>query len=145
MQSKLNLIWKPIWRMDCVDLDYGFFLVRFLSKKDLGNVLKRGLWFIRDHFLSLRPREPFFKPSTANVSLIAIWIRLNELPIKLYEAEVLKQIGEAVGKVLRIDTHTTTEARGKYTKFCIQIDINKPLVNTILIGHFEQAVVYEGI
>ena len=37
------------------------------------------------------------------------------------------------------------EAQGKYTRLCIQIDINKPLVNTILIGNFEQAVTYEGI
>ena len=74
-----------------------------------------------------------------------MWIRLDELPIELYEAKVLKQIGEDVGKVLRIDTHTTIEARGKYTRLYIQIDINKPLVNTILIDRFEQAVVYEGI
>ena len=37
------------------------------------------------------------------------------------------------------------EARGKYARLCIQININKPLVNHILIGHFEQAVSYEGI
>ena len=37
------------------------------------------------------------------------------------------------------------EARGKYARLCIQIDINQPLVNTILIGQFEQAVSYEGI
>ena len=37
------------------------------------------------------------------------------------------------------------EARRKYARLCIQIDINKPLVNTILIGRFEQVVVYEGI
>lgn len=37
------------------------------------------------------------------------------------------------------------EAKGKYARMCIQIDINKPLINTILIGRFEQAVNYEGI
>ena len=131
--------------MDCVDLGCGFFLVRFYSKEDLETVLMRGPWFIGDHFLSIRPWEPFFKPSTANVSLIAVWVRLCELPFELYETEVLKQIGESVGKVLRIDSHTALEARGKYARLCIQIDIDKPLVNTILIGRFEQPVSYEGI
>lgn len=74
-----------------------------------------------------------------------MWIRLCELPIELYEAEVLKELGESIGKVLRIDSHTAMEARGKYARLCVQIDINKPLVNTILIGRFEQAVSYEGI
>ncbi|KAK9992831.1 hypothetical protein SO802_022534 [Lithocarpus litseifolius] len=112
--------------------------VRFYSKEDLERVIKRGPWFIGDHFLSLRPWEPFFKPSTANISLIAVWIRLNELPIELYETEVLKEIGESIGKVLRIDSHTAMEARGRYARLCIQVDINKPLVNSILIGRFEQ-------
>ncbi|XP_050277967.1 uncharacterized protein LOC126719464 [Quercus robur] len=134
MCTKLNQMWRPSTRMDCVDLGYGFFLVRFFAKEDLDNVLRRGPWFLGDHFLSIRLWEPFFKPSTVNVSLIAVWIHLCELPFKLYEAEVLKQIRESIGKVLRIDSHTAIEARGKYARLCIQIDINKPLVNTILIG-----------
>ena len=74
-----------------------------------------------------------------------MWVRLHALPIELYEAEVLKQVGEAIGKVLRIDTHIAMEARGKYAKLCVQVDVNKLLINTVLIGKFEQAVVYEGI
>ena len=37
------------------------------------------------------------------------------------------------------------EARGKYVRLCIQVDVNKLLINTVLIGKFEQVVVYEGI
>lgn len=40
MQSKLNQLWKPEGRMDCVDLNNGFFLIRFYSKEDLNSVLK---------------------------------------------------------------------------------------------------------
>ena len=58
---------------------------------------------------------------------------------------MLNQIGESIGKFLRIDSNTAMEARGKYARLCIQIDINKPLVNHILIGRLEQAVYYEGI
>ena len=78
-------------------------------------------------------RELFFKPSMTNVSLIVVWIRLNKPPIELYETEVLKQIRDSIGKVLRIDSQTAMEARGKYDSLCIQIDINKPLINSILI------------
>ncbi|KAL0016800.1 hypothetical protein SO802_003869 [Lithocarpus litseifolius] len=65
--------------------------------------------------------------------------------MELYEIEVLKQIGEAIGKVLQIDSHTAMEARGRYARLCIQIDVTKPLVDTVLIGRFKQPVVYEGI
>ena len=72
-------------------------------------------------------------------------MRLNELPIKLYERDVLWQIGEAIGRVLRIDTHTAVEAWGTYARLCIQINTNKPLTNTIVIGRFKQPVMYKGI
>ena len=119
MQSKLAQLWRPEGRMDCIDLSYDFFLVRFYSKEDLERVVKRGPWFIEDHFLSLRLWEPFFKPLTTNVSLIAVWIRLNELPIELYEIEMLKEIGKSISKVLQIDSHTAMEACGRYAKLCI--------------------------
>ena len=128
-----------------MDLGNGFYSIRFSLKEDMDAVLEKGSWFIGGHFLSIRPWEPSFKPSTANVSLMAVWVRLHELPMELYETEVLKQVGTSIGKVLRIDTHTAMEARGRYAKLCIQVDINKPLIDTILIGKFEQPVMYEGI
>ena len=59
--------------------------------------------------MSIRPWEPNFKPSSASVTSIAEWIRLNELPIEYYEAQNLKQIGSTIGTILRIDTHTTVK------------------------------------
>ena len=46
--------------MDCVDLSHGFFLTRFSLKEDYEASLKRGPWFIGEHFLSIRPWEPDF-------------------------------------------------------------------------------------
>ena len=137
LQSKLNLLWKPVGSLDCVDLGKEFYSVRFLLKEDMDAVLKNGPWFIAGHFLSIKPWEPFFKPDCASVSSIAVWVRLHALPMELYKAEVLKKIGEAIGRVLRIDSHTAMEARGRYTRLCIQLDITKPLINTVLIGRFE--------
>ena len=76
---------------------------------------------------------------------MAVWIRLNELPIEYYNAEALHQIGKSVGNVLRVNTHTATETKGKFARLYVQIDVNKPLTMVILIGKFEQPVCYEGI
>ena len=114
-------------------------------KEDMNAVLKDGPWFIGGHFLSIRPWELFFKLDCASVLSITVWVRLHAFPMELHEPEVLKQIRESIGKVLRIDTHTAMEARGRYVRLCIQVDLNKPLIDTILIGRFEQLVSYEGL
>ena len=89
MRTKLNQMWRPASRMDCVDIGFGFFLVRFFSKEDLDSVLMRGPWFIGDQFLSIRPWEPFFKLPSANVSLIAVWICLCELSMSFTKRRCL--------------------------------------------------------
>ena len=38
-----------------------------------------------------------------------------------------------------------TEVRGRYAHICVQIDVSKPLIKTVLIGGLVQDVVYEGI
>ena len=123
--------------MDVVDLEHGFFLIRLSLKEDVENVLKRGPWFIRDHFLSVRPWEPDFKPESANVSSIALWIRLSGLPIEYYNAKALQHIEKAIGNVLRIDTFTATESRGKFTRLCIQVNVDKPLIIMVMIGKLQ--------
>ena len=59
--------------------------------------------------------------------------------------EALKEIGSTIDKVLRIDTYTALEARGRYARICVQIDVEKPLITALLIGNIEQPVIYEGI
>ena len=112
-------LWKPTGRLDCVDLGKEFYLVRFSFEEDHASVLEKGPWFIGENFLSIRPWEPNFKPSTANVTFIAVWIRFNELPIEYYETQTLKQIGSTIGNVLRIDTTTAVEAWGRYARLCV--------------------------
>lgn len=142
---RLVTLWKPTGRMDIIDLGKDFFLVWFRLKEDFSVVLEKGPWFIGEHFLFIRPREPNFKPSLANVSSIAIWIRLTELPIKYYEMVVLKQIGKAIGNVVRIDSHTATESRGRYARLCVQVDVEKSPTTLVIIGGVEQPISYEGI
>ena len=145
LQSKLLSLWKPTRMMDCVNLGNGFFLVRLSLKEDFENVLKKGSWFIGEHLLSLQPREPNFRPSSTNISSVAVWVRLNELPIEYYNAKALHQIDNSISNVLRVNTFIAFESRGRFARLCIQIDVEKPLVTAILIGKFEQPVSYEGI
>ena len=82
---------------------------------------------------------------SVNVSSILAWVRLSELLIEYYDIEVLKQIGKSVGHVLRIDMHTATETKGRYARLCIQVDIDKPLITSIILGGREQPICYKGI
>ena len=67
------------------------------------------------------------------------------MPIEFYEPNALLKIGKAIGPVLRIDSHTANGERGRFTRLCIQVNLDKPLVRKLYLGKLEQSVLYEGI
>ena len=142
---KINALWKPIARIDCVNLGKNYFLIKFYGSDDYDKVLKGGPWFVREHFLAITSWEPYFRAFGDNLTSVAVWVRFPELPIDFYDLEVLKEIGSAIGPILRIDSYTAIGSRGSYARLCIQIDIDKPLITSIRIGRMIQQVKYEGI
>lgn len=107
--------------------------------------LREGSWFVGGHYLSIRCWEPNFKSSKANLSSVAVWIRLPELPIEYYDPSALKEIGEAFSPVLRVNAHTATESRGRFAWLCVQVNFNEPIVKLLKMGGIDQTVQYEGI
>ena len=119
LRSKVMSLWKPAGRLDCVDFGRDFFLMRFGLVEDFENIIKGGPWFIEGHFLTIRAWEPNFKPASAVCNLVAMWIRLPELPFEYYDPGVLREIGSAIGPVLWVDSNTASKARGRFARICI--------------------------
>ena len=145
LRSKVVNLWKPAGRLDCVDLGHDFYLMRFGLVEDFENVIKGGPWFIGGHFLTIRAWESNFKPASAVCNAVAVWIRLPELPFEYYDPGVLKIIGTAIGPVLRVDSNTASEARGWFARVCVQVNLDRPLITSILLEGIVQDVLYEGI
>ena len=116
---KMNELWKPAAKMDYVDLARDFFLIWFSCVDDFDKVLKGGPWFIGGNFLAIRPWEPYFKAFKAKLTFVAVWVRFPELPIEFYDRAILKEIGSAIGPVLRIDAYTAFSLRGSYARLCV--------------------------
>ena len=121
LHSKHLGMWKLIGKMDYMDLGHDFFLIKFSVKEDHSKVLRGGPWFVGGHYLSIHCWEPNFRSSLANMSSMAVWIRLPELPIEYYEPSVLRDIRKATGPILRIDTHMAAESRGWFAKLCLDL------------------------
>lgn len=76
---------------------------------------------------------------------MVVWVRLPELPIKYYEPSALRPIGETIGPVLRIDTHIATETRERFTRLCVQVNLDEPITKLHRMGGIEQPVQNEGL
>lgn len=65
--------------------------------------------------------------------------------MSVFNLEILKKIGSAIGPVLRIDSYTTSGSRGSYARLCVQVDLKRSFINIVRIGRLKQKVMYEGI
>ena len=57
----------------------------------------------------------------------------------------MRIIGEAVGPVLRVDTHIANGARGRFARLCVQVNLDKPLIKIVMVGKMAQAILFEGL
>ena len=55
----MKKLWNPIGDFDIIDLDYGFFLIKFDEESDRANVVEGEPWTLFDHYLSIKSGENF--------------------------------------------------------------------------------------
>ncbi|KAK9921204.1 hypothetical protein M0R45_029724 [Rubus argutus] len=49
------------------------------------------------------------------------------LDIRYFKLGSLTQIGNLLGETVKVDLHTAAQARGKYARICVELDLSKPL------------------
>lgn len=76
---------------------------------------------------------------------MAVWIRLLKLLIEYYEPSMLRAIGETIGPVLRIDTHTAAESQGRFARLCVHVNLDEPITKLLKMGGIKQPIQYEGL
>lgn len=72
-------------------------------------------------------------PQIKWVTHSAVWVCLPYLPIEFYDAILLKNIGNAIVKLLKVDACISATLRGHYARLCVQIAMDKLVLNTIQI------------
>ncbi|MBA0636205.1 hypothetical protein Godav_025947 [Gossypium davidsonii] len=74
---------------------------------------------------------------------ICEWRTLHE--IDLYNHKIITEIGEMVGKVVKLDMSTDNRTRGRFVRLAVYVDLEKPLVSHILINGRKKNVEYESL
>lgn len=145
MLTKLQQKWslKGGWKL--VDLVNDYFVVRFDLEEDLNFVLTGGPWIVAGQYLIMQKWVPGFCPATAKITRMAAWIRVSAIQLECFDVWALKRIGNLLGKLLKIDTLTTSQNRGKFARLCIELDLSKPLEAFLQINNVWYNIEYEGL
>ncbi|KAG8500476.1 hypothetical protein CXB51_002741 [Gossypium anomalum] len=141
--NKFYNMWRPSAPLNMMDIENGYFLVKFQNKLDCEKALSEGLWTIFGQYLTVQPWTLAFDPTQAYPSVVIAWIRFPALPNYLYNRKIITEIGELVGKVVNLDMNTNSRARGRFARMAVYVNLEKPLVSQILINGRSQKAEYE--
>ncbi|KAI9075687.1 hypothetical protein K1719_042303 [Acacia pycnantha] len=145
MVKNLRQIWERKGNIDIFDLDNDFYLVSFQHNEDYMEALIGGPWVINDAYLSVARWRPDFNPKNARIESVVAWVRIPELPAPLFDKKFLLNLGNSIGKAIRLDIHTAQRSRGKFARMCVELDLTKPLVPAFNVDGQILSVVYESV
>ncbi|KAL4300658.1 hypothetical protein AHAS_Ahas17G0222900 [Arachis hypogaea] len=145
MERWVNRRWSKKGAVHVMDLEGGYFLIRFSDQGDYAHAFFEGPWMIVDHYLLIQRWRPLFIPKENEVQKVAVWVRIPNLPTELYNRYFLWKVGKSIGTMLKVDEHTSIHSRGKFARICVEIDIRKKLVPSFSALGKEFNLVYEGL
>ncbi|KAI5339511.1 hypothetical protein L3X38_018783 [Prunus dulcis] len=145
LRSRLLQRWALKGPMSLIDLENNYFIVKFLYEEDMRYVLTGGPWQIAGQYIVAQKWKPGFNAKEEKITHMTAWVRINGLNVEYFRADVMEKIGNLVGATVKVDDHTLSQARGKFARICVELDLAKPLTPFIEIEGRTYGVVYEGI
>lgn len=144
MERKLRELWKKFGRFQVIDLPRGFFLVIFEKKEACLGALSGGPWSVFGRCITMELWTVDFK-TTDTIKTAPVWIRISDIPMELYQENVLLKLVAGIGKPIKVDTKTTYTNRANFVRVCIKVDLEVSLKGTMSINGNRFLVEYEGL
>ncbi|KAJ1427557.1 Reverse transcriptase zinc-binding domain [Sesbania bispinosa] len=128
MSKRIQQLWANKGHVSVVDIDADYLSIRFADPDDYKHALYEGPWLIADHYLLVQRWRPKFKPSQDTMRKIAVWARIPQLPMELYNKHFLWRAGQQLDTMLKVDDLTSIHSRGRFARICVEIDLRRQLV-----------------
>ena len=126
---RLRSKWNLKGDIAFTDVGHAYYVVRFNNLADYDFVLTQGPWLIGDSYLTIRKWVPNFVSDQEPIKKLTAWVRIPHLSVEYFDKQFLHKIGAKIGKVIKIDRNTESMDRGQYVRYCIEVDLTKPLLS----------------
>ncbi|GJR20095.1 zinc knuckle CX2CX4HX4C containing protein [Tanacetum coccineum] len=116
-----------------------FFFFKFDSRASLEVVLKGGPWLICKSPIILKKWLMDTRLLKEELTHIPIWVKLHDVPIQVFEEDVISLIATFIGKPVMIDSYTSSMCnelwgQSSFTWFLIEVNSKTDLVDVVTIG-----------
>ncbi|CAI9107315.1 OLC1v1006641C1 [Oldenlandia corymbosa var. corymbosa] len=101
LYNRLKLLWQPKGAMEVADAVNGHYVVRLSDEEDYNKAILNGPWTIgtayQTKYLRVYPWTLKFNAKTEDLSAVATWIPIPELPIQYFHKDILRNVVKSNG------------------------------------------------
>ncbi|KAK7351113.1 hypothetical protein VNO77_10303 [Canavalia gladiata] len=145
LRRRVQLMWGKAGTVELSDIGNDFFIASFQDIDDYFFALEGGPCLINNHYLTVQTWKRNFNSRAEKIRNIAIWVRLPGLPGDYYDRKFFYNLGNKIGKAIKVDEMTLRRARTMYARMCVEIDLNAPLVPAYEVDENLLKIEYEGL
>ncbi|XP_019447287.1 PREDICTED: uncharacterized protein LOC109350510 [Lupinus angustifolius] len=124
MRDKLKVVWKLSGNFELMDIDNGFFMVKFDFAPSRNKVMEGGPWMIFDHYVAISKWTSKFDSTTTIVTKTLVWIKFTRLNMFFMINIFFYPLSILFGRLVKIDNNTLKFARGRFARICLEIDLS---------------------
>ncbi|GKE24117.1 zinc knuckle CX2CX4HX4C containing protein [Tanacetum coccineum] len=86
----------------------GFVFFKFDTRAGLEAVLEGGPWMVRNYLIILKKWSMKTSLQKEELTCIPIWVKLHDVPIQVFEEDVISLIATYLGKPIMLDSYTSS-------------------------------------
>ncbi|XP_045821901.1 uncharacterized protein LOC123914774 [Trifolium pratense] len=148
MKNQLETVWNLAGKFDLMDIDNGFYMVKFDREDGKTKVINGVPWEIFDHYLSVCRFTSAINTTGSGISVIPntmVWVRISGLHVVYYDENFLLAVASAIGNPFQVDLHALQVEFGRFARVCVEIDLDTPMVSKVGINGEWYQIYYEDL
>lgn len=130
-KAALLPVWKTMKEIKIEELGDNIFIFQFGCEADKRKVLAGGPWHFDKALIVMTEPAGLGEVTKQNFTHVSFWVQILNVPIMCMNTEMLRELGESIGRVEEVATDVTGACFGKYARLRISIDITKPLIKVL--------------
>ncbi|GAA0183918.1 hypothetical protein LIER_31250 [Lithospermum erythrorhizon] len=106
--------------------------IECVCEEDFNRIWLKLKWVIVGYVMRVFKWSPDFSPLKES-SIAPVWIRVEGLPLYLFDEMSLRSISNSIGRLIRVDPRNVNRTMLNSARICVELDVSKPLLEDILI------------
>ncbi|XP_010525641.2 PREDICTED: uncharacterized protein LOC104803404 isoform X1 [Tarenaya hassleriana] len=130
----VNSVWvRPGQRIRVHDMGNGCFLFRVPNMTVKETILGRTFWHIGSCPMIVSEWDPDHDPDKPPIRSIQTWVKLRNVPLKLFDEDSLSRIATTIGDPLYLDKATEGKLNFSVARIFMEVNLQQTLPRTVVV------------